>query len=111
MPLRLLSILLLAACAWPQAPTIPDTPAGHTLQAWLDAFNSGDRRRIEAYLAKFEPTRSADQTLAFREQTGGFELLGIENSDRLHIEFRVKEKASPTIAVGKIEVKDGNPAE
>jgi hypothetical protein len=106
-----LSTLLLAACAWAQAPTIPDTPAGHTLKAWLDAFNSGDRARIQAYVAKYEPTRSADQTLSFREQTGGFELLGIDSSDRLHIEFRVKEKASPTIAVGKMDVKDGDPAE
>jgi hypothetical protein len=52
-----------------------------------------------------------DQTVAFREQTGGFELLGIDKSERLRIEFRVKEKISPTTAVGKIEVKDADPAE
>jgi hypothetical protein len=104
-------LLLVAACAWPQAPAIPDTPAGHTLAAWLDAFNSGDRARIQAYLAKYEPTKPVDGTVAFREQTGGFELLGIDKSDRLHVEFRVKEKASPTTAVGKIEVKDGETAE
>jgi hypothetical protein len=28
----------------------------------------------------------------------------------LHIEFRVKEKASPTTAVGKIDVSDADPA-
>ncbi len=111
MPLKVASILLLsAACVWSQAPAIPDTPAGHTLDAWLDAFNSGDRARIQAYVAKYEPTKSVDGTVAFRDQTGGFELLGIDKSDRLHIEFRVKEKASPTTAVGKIEVKDANPA-
>lgn len=27
-----------AACAWPQSTAIPNTPAGHALQAWLDAF-------------------------------------------------------------------------
>jgi hypothetical protein len=86
------------------------TPAGHTLQAWLDAFNSGDRARIQTYLTKYEPTKAVDGTIAFRDQTGGFELLGIEKSERLHIEFRVKEKASPTIALGKIYVKDADPA-
>jgi hypothetical protein len=112
MPLRFMPILLLsAACAWPQPPAIPDTPAGHTLQAWLDAFNSGDRARIQAYLAKYEPAKPLDETVSFRDQTGGFELLGIDKSDRLHLEFRVKEKASPTTAVGKMEVKDANPAE
>ena len=29
---------------------VPDTPAGHTLQAWLDAFNSGDRAKVETYV-------------------------------------------------------------
>jgi hypothetical protein len=112
MPLRLVSILLLvAACACSQPPAIPDTPAGHTLQAWLDNFNSGDRARIQAYLAKYEPTKALDGTVAFRDQTGGFDLLGIDKSDRLHVEFRVKEKASPTIALGKMEVKDADPAE
>jgi hypothetical protein len=112
MLLRFAPILLLgAACAWPQPPAIPETPAGHTLQAWLDAFNSGDRARIQAYLAKYEPTKPVDGTVAFRDRTGGFELLGIDKSDRLHIEFRVKEKASPTTALGKIDVKDADPAE
>jgi hypothetical protein len=94
-----------------QTPAIPDTPAGRTLQAWLDAFNSGDRERIQAYLAKYEPEKSVDPQVNFRNQTGGFELLGIDKSDRLQIEFRVKEKASPTNAVGKIKVKDADPAE
>src|SRR5215813_600893 len=93
-----------------QTPAIPDTPAGRTLQAWLDAFNSGDRGRLEAYLTKYEPTKSVDSEFGFRNQTGGFELVRIAQSDRLRIEFQVKEKASPTNAVGKIEVKDADPA-
>jgi hypothetical protein len=111
MLLRPIFILLVSsACAWPQAPAIPDTPAGHTLQAWLDAFNSGDRARIQAYIAKYEPTGAVDETVGFRDQTGGFDVLGIDKSERLHIEFRVKEKASPTTAVGKIDVRDADPA-
>src|SRR5262245_10656678 len=93
-----------------QTPAIPDTPAGRTLQAWLDAFNSGDRGQLEAYLTKYEPAKSVDSEFGFRNQTGGFELVRISNSDQLRIEFQVKEKASPTNAVGKIEVKDADPA-
>jgi hypothetical protein len=93
-----------------QTPAIPDTPAGRTLQAWLDAFNSGDRGRLEAYLKKYEPEKSVDSELGFRNQTGGFELVRIAQSDRLRIEFQVKEKAGPTNAVGKIEVKEADPA-
>src|SRR5690349_10102715 len=111
MLLRLVPILLLAtAPAWSQSPAIPDTPAGHTLQAWLDAFNSGDRARIRAYYAKYEPTQSADEIVAWRDRVGGYDLLGVDKSDRLHVEFRVKERGGPTEAVGKLEVRDGNPA-
>src|SRR5215472_7948781 len=112
MPLRLSLILFFTATfVSAQSPTIPDTPAGHTLQAWLDAFNSGDRVRIQSYLAKYDPTRSVDETVGFREQTGGFELRGVDKSERLHIEFRVKERASPTVGVGRMDVKDVEPAE
>jgi len=115
MLLRLAPLLLLVAThAWPQSPVIPDTPAGHTLQAWLDAFNSGDRVRIQAYYAKYEPTKSADEidgTVAFRGFIGGFDLLGVDKSDRLHVEFRVKEKdGAMIVVVAKLEVQDGDPA-
>jgi hypothetical protein len=110
MSLRALLIpLLAAACAWPQAPAIPDTPAGHTLQAWLEALNSGDRARIEAFIAKYKPPMQLERTMTFRNQTGGFELLGIDKSEPRHIEFRVKEKQRPTIAFGRLDVKDGYP--
>src|SRR5262245_15737690 len=107
----LLLLLLMTFSLSAQTPSIPDTPAGHTLQAWLDAFNSGDRGRIQAYLEKYEPEKSVDSQVDFRNQTGGFELLGIDKSDRLQIEFRVKGKASPINVVGKIKVKDADPAE
>ena len=92
------------------APAIPDTPAGHTLRAWLDAFNSGDRARIAAYHEKYESKGEVDETLSFRRQTGGFDLLGVDQSTRLGIGFRVKERAGPREAVGRIDVSDGEPA-
>ncbi|HEY6273295.1 MAG TPA: S41 family peptidase [Terriglobales bacterium] len=95
-------------CAWPQAPAIPETPAGRALEAWLDVFNGGDRPRIEAYVAKYDPTDTADELVAFREQTGGFELVGVDKSEPLEIKFHVKEKAGPTIAVATIKMKDAN---
>src|SRR6202035_729751 len=89
--------------------TVPDTPAGHTLQAWLNAFNSGDRARIETYVKTIDPSKSVDGMISFRNQTGGFELLSIESSEPLHIRFRVKEKAGPTVALGNLLVTDGQP--
>jgi len=51
-PSRLVLVLALALASTAQTvphpqvgapPTIPDTPAGRTFKAWLEAFNSGDR--------------------------------------------------------------------
>jgi hypothetical protein len=88
---------------------IPDTPAGHTLQAWLDAFNSGDRAKIQTYVNTVDRSQSVDGMISFRNQTGGFELLSIESSEPLHIRFRVKEKGGSTTALGNFLVKEGHP--
>lgn len=108
--LILLVCLACLAAALPQAVNIPDTPAGHTLKAWLDAFNSGDRATEEKYLKTYDPERSLDDEMRFRGMTGGFLLTEILKSDPQHIEFMVKERNSDTIAIGKLEVKTGEPA-
>ena len=89
---------------------IPETPAGHTLKAWLDAFNSGDRGVEEKYIRTYDPNRSLDDEMRFRGMTGGFVLLQIIKSDPQSVEFMVKERNSATMAVGKMEVKTGDPA-
>jgi hypothetical protein len=85
--------------------TLPDTPAGRVLSAWLEAFNSGDRAQIEAYVKNHgAPNDTVDSVLGFRNQTGGFELLSIENSAPLWIEYGVKERGSETRAFGRMVV-------
>jgi len=98
----------------PQAraqPAIPDTPAGRTFKAWLEAFNSGDRALLDAYLHKYDPSKSLDNEMQFRRMTGGFSLLQIVSSEPLHLEFLVKGRGDETTAFGKLEVKDGDPAQ
>lgn len=107
--LPLVAILLAATGFAAAQVNVPDTPAGHTLQAWLSAFNSGDRAQIENYVKTIDHTDTVDGMLGFRNQTGGFNLLSAETIDPLHVRFRVKEKNSDTNAIGNIGVKDGNP--
>jgi hypothetical protein len=107
-----IGVLSVFAALWASAqPAFPDTPAGRTLKAWFEAFNSGDRARMEAYIQKFDPARPIDNQINFRNQTGGFDLLSIDESERTHVAFRVKEKAGPTTAIGRLDVKDADPAE
>jgi retinol-binding protein 3 len=106
---RLLALLCLGAGCGLAQTSVPDTPAGHTLQAWLDAFNSGDRAKIETYVKTVDTKQNVDGMMGFRSQTGGFELIGIDSSEPLHVRFRVKEKGGPTTALGNLLVKDGQP--
>jgi hypothetical protein len=117
---RLALILGLAAALAPQAtpqtsapapPAIPETPAGRTFKAWLEAFNSCDRALLDAYFHKYDPSKSPDNELHFCGMTGAFDLLQIVKSEPLHLEFLVKERRGDTQAIGKLDVKAGDPAQ
>src|SRR5688572_27208225 len=103
-----LTFVIALACVQAQS-AIPDTPAGQALRTWLEAFNSGDRDRIAAYIQKYEPSMGLDATMSFRSQTGGFDLVSIDSSESRRVQFRVKEKSRPTTAIGRIEIKEGDP--
>jgi len=90
---------------------LPDSPAGHTFKAWLDAFNSGDRATEEKYLHTYDPSKSVDNEMRFRGMTGGFILQQLLKSDPLRLEFMIKEHNGETVAIGKLEVKAGDPAQ
>jgi hypothetical protein len=116
MPHTEIARLLLAACiltasSHAQAPaaTPPDTPAGHTLSAWLEAINSTDQAKIQHYVDTVDKHQHLDGMLSFAHQTGGFTLLSIERSEPNLITFRVHEKAGSSIAFGTLQVSPGNP--
>src|SRR3954447_17977518 len=102
--MRFAACFCLALFAW--AAPDPATPARTVLNAWLDAFNSGDRARLTSYLAKDEPDHkaAADSLMNFRDQTGGFTLLRIEKSDPLHLEALVKEREGSHFALLQLHV-------
>ncbi len=113
---RIARMLLCASCvavlgvnaAHAQA-TVPDTPAGRTLSAWLEAFNSGDRDRLDAYYKKYEPEKHAAETMDFRARVGGFELVSVEKSAPLRIVFLLKERNTGMQALAKLQVSDSDP--
>src|SRR5256885_10516567 len=102
-------LLLFASLATPQpqALNIPDTPAGHTLKAWFDAFNSGDRATEERYLKTYDPERSLDDEMRFRGVTGGFILTQNFKSDPQHPQFMGKERNTHTAATGQNPAQPG----
>jgi hypothetical protein len=89
--------------------TIPDTPAGRAVSAWLEAFNSGDRARLDDYFKKYEPSKHADDFMGFRDRVGGFDLISIEKSEPNRIVFLLKERNSERRALAKFQVSDSDP--
>src|ERR1039457_2248504 len=100
--------LLAVSCAMAQT-SIPGTPAGRTLQSWLEAFHNGRAPKRQGNVNTMDHTQSVDDLMSFRNSTGGFDLLAIESSEPLQIRFRVKERGSNTTALGNLVVKDGQP--
>lgn len=91
------------------AVSTPDTPAGRTLQAFLDAFNSGDHDRIAAYVKEYDPENNADGMTSFSGQTGGFTLVSIVHSAPDKLLFLVHGRRDNVDAYGSLELASTTP--
>jgi hypothetical protein len=88
---------------------IPDTPAGHALQAFLDAFNSGDHDRIAAYVKEYDPTNNTDGLVSFSGQTGGFNFVSVVQSAPDRLTFRVHGRGDGIDAYGIVQLAETTP--
>lgn len=91
----------------PAQSAIPDTPAARVLKAYLDALNGGDRGVIDAYIKRYQPDGSAEAILQFRSITGGLDVMGIQRSEPLHIEYLVLGRTNGVTARGTLEIGAG----
>ncbi len=122
---RCLALLLgcclpLSALAQAAAPPVADPaaaqavapesdPARQALDAWLAAFNANDRKRLEAYRDRYQPTLDVDGLLGFHRQTGGFRLLRREPAAPGSAQVLVQENDSDTVARIRATVQAGEP--
>lgn len=101
----ILLIFLCAGTAYAQT-AIPATPAGRVFAAWLQAFNSGDRAKIDAFLRTYAPRlpQAEFASAQFRGRSGGLNLVAITRGEKCILGFRIQEKTQPTLFYGRIEV-------
>jgi hypothetical protein len=94
-------ILALACLSLPLAalaqPAIPDSPMGRLLSDDLDAFNSGDKARIEAFTIAHHLDLTPAEQLRFFHQSGGLTLKQVESSDDTSITALVRQKDSGSV--------------
>jgi len=102
--LALLCVVFIGAGSVPgiAEPAIPAGPAGEVLQAFLKAFNSGDRAALETFVKTYQPADTAEGLLSFRTLTGGFTLLSIEQSAADAIRIRVRGNGDNLEAYGRV---------
>jgi CubicO group peptidase (beta-lactamase class C family) len=95
----------------PQAAQAAATPAERQFRAWLDVFNRGDRDALLAFLREHFPSRAAgiDNSMDFRESTGGFDFRKVESSTPTTFTCLVQERGDGQFARATMEVEAAEP--
>jgi D-alanyl-D-alanine carboxypeptidase len=120
-PSRFMRVLfsLLVAAFLPSLPLVgvaaalPSTPAGKVLDGYLEALNSGNKDKLEAFIKGHRPDQPAalDRMLDLRWATGGFDVYSIESSQTSNIQAVLREReGNGTYNRMSVNVTDGNPA-
>ena len=98
-----LALVLAPLCAHAEV-SVPDTPAGHTLQAFLDAFDSGNHDRICRLCEGIRPENAPERLTTFSSQTGGFTLTSIVHSTPDRLTFLVHGRGDNIDAYGVLQL-------
>ena len=106
---------------------LPDTPAGKTIAAFLQSFNTGDLEKMKRFhLDRGDTDENAEKDYNLYNQSGGFKLLGVVASstyeitvlveakkDGRRLNFNIEVQPSPPHAIDTIRlqpVSEGKPA-
>ena len=94
-------------------PGLPSTPAGKVLAGYLEALNSGNKDKLEAFVKAHRPDRpdALDRMLDLRWNIGGFDVYSIEFSQALNIQAVLHEReGNGTYNRMSVTVSAGDPA-
>src|SRR5690349_25068223 len=91
---------------------LPSTPAGKVLGGYLEALDSGNKDKLDAFIKAHRPDRpdALDRMLDLRWNTGGFDVYSIESSQALSIQAVLREReGNQRYNRMSVAVNDGNP--
>jgi hypothetical protein len=108
----IVAAVLLNASIAAESPELPSTQAGKVLRGYLEALNTGDKAKLEAFVKAHRPDRPAavDIMLDLRWNTGGLDLHSVESSQPLNIQAVLLEREGGRYNRMSVSVSDGNPA-
>lgn len=90
-------------------PAPADSPAQIALDAWLDAFNANDRGQLEAFGQRYSHAVDVDDSLRFRDRTGGFRLVRREPAEAGTAQALLQERTSDRFARLQVTLRTGEP--
>src|SRR5215831_4124296 len=73
---------------------IPNTPAGRQVLAWQEAQDSGDRAVIQEFINKSMSFGRVDQELAIHNQSGGYEVKRVLESNDTRLIVLAQERGA-----------------
>jgi CubicO group peptidase (beta-lactamase class C family) len=92
---------------------LPSTPAGQVLAGYLEALNSGDKEKLQAFVKTHRPDlpSALERMVDLRWNIGGLDLYSIESSQPLSIQTVVREReGNDRYNRMSVTVSDGEPA-
>ncbi len=106
-----IAIKILATAGLCVALASQDTPTTAIFQRLLEAFNSGDRDRLAAFLREHHPTAldRLDAMLETRKASGGFDLFRIESAGPTQLVAIVKEREGDEYARLEMDLEPDKP--
>lgn len=105
-------VSLLLFCGFASATEVlKNEPAKELFNSWVNALNSGDPVKIQAYLDKYEKTKTVEGELEFREATGGFNVLRLSSITPNEVHAFVRQRNSDTALLITVIVDAKNPTE
>jgi len=91
------------------APSLPNSPAGTVVKAWYDAYGSGDTARVTDFYRRYQPQRVAQNTVQYRTELGGFDIVSIERAEPRRMEFVTRARKTPETFYAIVDLSAAEP--
>jgi CubicO group peptidase (beta-lactamase class C family) len=88
---------------------IPDTPAGHALATWINAVNSGDAKKIQAYIDTYHRKSTPETWIGLHKLTGDLSVLKFIKSESNDVYAIIGEADTDDVLYAKYTLDPKDP--
>ena len=89
--------------------SLPLTPAGQVMTAFLAAFNSADRNQLAEYMRRYDETAALDELLEFSGSTGGFTVLSVKGSSPDDLKTILRGRSDDVMSFADLRLASTSP--